>query len=47
MIHSVRAAVGLGNPLEKFNTNASESINNVLKLKTGNFSMILWMMCMS
>ena len=34
LIHSVRAAAGLGNPPEKFYTNASESINNVLKLKT-------------
>ena len=34
MIHSVRAAAGLGNPPEKFYNNASESINNVLKSKT-------------
>ena len=34
MIQGVRVAVQLGNPPEKFYTNASESMNNVLKLKT-------------
>jgi len=33
MIQSVRKAAHLGDPPEKFYTNASESINNVLKLK--------------
>ena len=33
MIQSVRKEAQLGDPPEKFYTNASESINNVLKLK--------------
>jgi hypothetical protein len=33
MIQSVRIAARLGNPPEKFYTNASESMNNILKLK--------------
>ncbi len=35
MIGSVRKAAQLGDPPEKFYTNASESTNNVLKLKIG------------
>ena len=34
MIKSVRILTQLGNPPNKFYTNASESANNVLKIKT-------------
>ena len=41
MIASVRTAAGLGNPPEGYTTNASESLNNVLKRKV-NFKRSEW-----
>ena len=36
MVHFVRKANGLGEPVEEYNQNANECINSVLKLSKGN-----------